>query len=197
MTCFQRFSNSLVSSIVTIWLFLLFPCFSSAVASEQDQFEKKEWSEPRITLMAPRGWQTLLEKTDDTSIFHVSPEPIDTAATGYQVGLAINILRSVPSIMGQKPSEYAQSLVDQIRERNEQEPTVRTMQSAGFKIYRVEYTLVAAEGEESLNVVNILEANDFTGTLYMIVWQAPESQTQSFSETREKILASIQLDPTF
>jgi|GEM_PF-5986525 len=191
MTGFQRFFHSLFSPIVIVWLFLSFPCFLVA----QDQFEKKEWSEPRITLEAPRGWQTLLEKTDDTSIFHVSPEPIDATTAGYQVGLAINILRSVPSVMGQKPSEYAQNLVDQIRERSEEEPTVRTTQSTGFKIYRIEYTL--ATDKDSLNVVNILEANDSTGTLYMIVWQNPESQTQSFSETREKILASIQLDPTF
>lgn len=191
MTGFQP--HSLVSPIVIVWLFLLFPCFPAA--SEEDQFEKKEWSESRITLQAPRGWQTLLEKTDDTSIFHVSPEPMDANTAGYQVGLAINILRSVPSVMGQKPSEYAQNLIDQIRERSEQEATVRTTQSASFKIYRIEYTL--ATDKDSLNVVNILEANDSTGTLYMIVWQTPESQTQSFSETREKILASIQLDPTF
>ncbi len=197
MTGFQRFPISfarsvLVARIFLVVFFLLFSCPSHA---QQDQFEKKEWAESHITLLAPRDWQVLLEKSDDAPICHISPEPIDATTASYQVGLAINILRSVPSTMGQKPSEYAQSLIEQIRERSDQEITVQSTQSTLFKIYRVEYSLVT--DDESMNIINILEANDSTGTLYMMIWQAPESKAQSFSEMREKVLNSIHLDPAF
>lgn len=167
---------------------------SEAAPLQQEPFEKREWPESHITLMVPHDWKTLVEKTDDDSVFHISPEPLDNSA-GYQVGLAINILRSVPSVMGQKPSEYVQSLIQQIQERSEQEPVIRTTQSSTFKISRVEYSLPS--DSENLNVINIMEANDATGTLYMIVWQAPESRAKSLADTREKIFTSIELDPKF
>jgi uncharacterized iron-regulated protein len=97
--------------------------------------------------------------------------------------------------MGQKPSEYANTLIDQIRERSEKDITVHASQFAPYKLYRVEYSLL--NENETLKVVNLLEANDATGTLYMVVWQAPESKEKVFSGTREKILSSIQLDPVF
>lgn len=196
-TNFPYFLLSLgVASRVALraWAILFFTMFL-AVSSETEQLERKEWQEAHLSLLVPEGWHVLREETDGSPVFHISPEPLELASAGYQVGLAINILQGVPSILGQKPSEYADTLISQIRERNDKEISVRATQSLPFKLYRVEYSILSES--ETLSIVNILEANDSTGTLYMMVWQVPASQESLFSETREKILGSIQLDPTF
>ena len=45
-------------------------------------------------------------------------------------------------------------------------------------------------------MTEVLEANDSTGTLTVILWQSPKEEAAKLHDLREEILAGIKLDPT-
>jgi hypothetical protein len=49
----------------------------------------------------------------------------------------------------------------------------------------------------NVEMINIAKANDATGTLYFLSWQAPAAETETIKDLREKILSSLKLDPAF
>ncbi len=64
-----------------------------------------------------------------------------------------------------------------------------------FVVYRAEYKIEADSG--NVEVINLAKANDKTGTLYFLTWQAPQAEEAKMGPLREEIFKSLKLDPTY
>jgi hypothetical protein len=74
-------------------------------------------------------------------------------------------------------------------------PKIEPVKEGTIESYRASHQIEGENG--NVEMINIAKANDGTGTLYFLTWQAAASEADSIKELREKILASLKLDPAF
>ncbi len=170
----------------TILLLLALP----AVATEPPL---KELPLPAVkaSLQIPEGWHVKEDNEEGVIVYQISREEITETGGTYSVGLTLSVTPDVPGRAQMSPSKYAAEL---LAFSVEDGGAVKQSKSEPFLTLRTEY---AVEGEAGhLRIVDVATANDTTGTLYFLAWQAPDTEAEPLSELREKIIASLKFDPS-
>jgi hypothetical protein len=122
-----------------------------------------------------------------------SREKITSESDPWMTGLSMTIDRNGAKDSGQKASDYALALAQEASEKagDESSPIV---QSQIGPFHRIRFDFPVA-GDQPLLVTEVLEANDSTGTLTVILWQSPKEEAGKLHDLREEILSGIKLDP--
>ncbi len=145
----------------------------------------------KASIQIPEGWHVKEDNEEGVIVYQITREEITEAGGTFSVGLTLSVTPDVPGRAQMSPSKYAAEL---LAFSVEDGGAVKESKSEPFHTLRTEY---AVEGETgNLRIVDVATANDTSGTLYFLAWQAPDSEAKALSELREKIITSLKFDPS-
>ena len=150
------------------------------------------WKEVRqigAAFLVPSGWHFASEKRGGTLAYFVLPEKLDRGA-GFTTGMTINVVRK---LKGQAATDYARDYIAELVNRNESmdhwESTIRGMPAFGCEIK------MPADGAEPAARAHYLAlANPATNTLYLMWFEAPESEWSAAWTKGKTMLESFVLN---
>jgi hypothetical protein len=120
-------------------------------------------------------------------------EKISSENDPWITGLSMTIDRNGAKDSGQKASDYALGLAREAREKAGDEASpLKESQLGPIHEIRFEFPLAA---DQPLQVTEVLRANDSTGTLAVILWQMPKSESSQLQALREAVLSGLTMDP--
>jgi hypothetical protein len=154
----------------------------------------REIPEIHATMLLPKEWTLLPGKLLEGDVLLATREKITSESDPWATGLSMTIDRNGAKDSGQKASDYALALAHQASDKAGDEASPITESQAG-PFHRIRFEFPVA-GDQPLLVTEVLEANDSTGTLTVILWQSPKEEAAKLHDLREEILAGIKLDPT-
>jgi hypothetical protein len=141
--------------------------------------------------LKPDGWFFKQTKKGQTDAFFITKEDIDKTGS-FQTGLTLNCLRDIPKKTGQLPSAYAAAFADAAAAKYQL--TKRSSSNQGpFKAVKFGY-VDAPKDKESITVYDLAIANDKTGTLFLVIFEAPTKDWSEAWKIAEPILKKLLLD---
>lgn len=172
---------------------LLFCLFfaSAALAQETPELEEKPLPEIKGSILMPKDWFVKTDKEDDVVIYQFSREKPGEA--GFSTGLIITVTPKVTERTEMKPSQYGIEMITAMLDDGA--PKIEPVKEGALESYRASHLIESETG--NVEMINIAKANDATGTLYFLTWQAPTTEAETIKDLREKILSSLKLDPAF
>jgi len=142
----------------------------------------------KATIQIPEGWTMTSENEDGVFVYKFSK-----GGTPEIAAITLSVTTKVPERTEQSPSAYAAALVD-VSQDDTSAPAQKGKIS-DMPSLRAEYNFEGDAGK--MCAVNIAIPNDKTGTLYFFAWQSPMEEALELEAIREKILASVKIDPSF
>jgi hypothetical protein len=142
----------------------------------------------------PEGWTFLPGKPLEGDVLLVVKEKISDENDPWTTGFSMTVDRNGAADSGLKPGEYALGIAREAREKAGDEASPITESTNGlFREIRFEFPVQA---DVPLMVTEILRANEKTGTVAVILWQAPRDDSASLRSLRDAVLSGIALDPS-
>jgi hypothetical protein len=142
-------------------------------------------------MLKPDGWFFKQTKKGKTEGFFISKEDIEKAGS-FQTGLTLNCIRDIPEKTGQPPSVYAAALADVAATKYQLTKRSSSIQGP-FKAVRFCY-VDSPKDKESVTVYHLAIANDKTGTLFLVIFEAPTKSWVEAWKIGEPILKRLMLD---
>lgn len=164
---------------------------SAAFAAEAPMLEEKSLPEIKAAISVPKDWFVKIDKEEDVVIYQFSREKPGDG--GFTTGLILTVTPKVPERTEMKPSQYGIEMISAMLD--EGAPKIEPVKEGALESYRASHLIESETG--NVDMINIAKANDATGTLYFLTWQAPVSEEAAIRDLREKILGSLKLDPAF
>lgn len=155
----------------------------------------REFALPAIkaSLQLPEGWYVREQTEDGVTVYQISREKVESENDTFTAGLILSVTPKVPERAEMKPSAYAAELLSSTQEDSTEQ--LKKTQNGPFETFRTDYQIEA--DPSSLQMSSVATANDTTGTLYFVTWQAPASEEEKIAPIREAILSSFKFDPAF
>jgi hypothetical protein len=177
--------------MITRLSLLLGLVLSAQAFAENPVLEEKPLPEIKGTISLPKEWFSQVDKEDDVVIYQFSRDK--PSETGFVTGLILTVTPKVPERTEMKPSQYGVEMLTATLEDGA--PKIEPVKEGAIESYRASHQIEGENG--NVEMINIAKANDGTGTLYFLTWQAPVAEEEALKELREKILSSLKLDPSF
>ena len=112
----------------------------------------------------------------------------------FDVGFTFNVIFDIPGRLGMPPTEYGERFVARAAERRQVERTW-SHEMGPFKAHGIVYLGV---GENSgFKFFNLVIANDKTGTVYLAIFEAPESGWDAEWQVIEPTIQRLGIDDEF
>ncbi len=148
--------------------------------------------EVKATIQLPEGWTSVPESEEGIFVYHLGKG--DSLENADPLGMTLSVTTKVPERTTQSPSAYASAIIDSTQDEGPNTP-IQKGESNSLPTLRSEYAFECDKGK--MRAINIAIANDKTGTLYFFTWQAALDEPAEAEAVREKIFASVKLDPEF
>lgn len=176
---------------------LLFFIIATAQADEPPRVAPQGYSwvncpEIKGAFLLPDGWYFKSEKQGDTLGFFLTKEKIEKDGE-FITGMTVNVIPNIPSKKSVSPFDFALQIRESARQflefSKEWEKEMGPFKSVGF-VYSKE------DAAGSFTVHNLLIANNQTGTLYLVMFEAPTSEWQQVWKIAEPMLQYLYIDDT-
>ncbi len=175
--------------------FLGLLAFVAAYAQElptaPEGFSWERLPELKSALLKPKSWHVRREERGTTVGYFISKEPI-TEHGGFTTGLTFQCIRKVDRAIGVPASAYIAQFADAAAEKRKFDER-RSFRMGPFDAVRFRY-ISAPANEASVTIVNLLIANDKTGTVFVVIFEAPTETWVSDYKVGEVILKKMLLD---
>jgi len=156
----------------------VFPISSYALklSAAPEGFAWQEVLTNQAAFLLPAGWYHKAESHDHTDAFFFTKEEIVGSDGRFHTGLTVNLIRDIPEESGVTPSEYAARFIKtSIMQKEGTTLLVKKMPKQGiFQGFIQRLEIEPKEGVK-VTVHRLLIANDTTGSLWMIFFEAPSS----------------------
>ena len=166
---------------------------SSACLAEQpklpappDNYSWKWCEDIKSAFLMPKGWHFKQMTKKGTYCCFIIKEDIDKLGK-FDTGLTVNVIKDIPSKSKMSPSQYAQEYVKQA-EASKKVLNKWTTVMGPFKAYGCLY---ASKGTM---IHNLLIANDKTGSMYFVIFEAPEKEWKDAWKIGEPIMKKLLID---
>jgi hypothetical protein len=144
-------------------------------------------------ILLPKDWTLIPGKLLEGEMLLATKEKITGDTDPWTTGLSMTIDRNGAKDSGQKATDYAMGLARELNEKAGDEATpIKESQSGAFHEISFEFPV---EGDQPLQMTELMRANDSTGTVAVILWQSPKAEVLKLEPLKESILAGLKLDP--
>lgn len=143
------------------------------------------------TFLKPRGWHVLEEEKGGTLACFITREKI-VPPGGFDTGVTINLIKDVPAKTNLRPSDYAARYIQVLEQKYALLKKVGSTRGA-FDHLAVEF-ISQDGGAAPIHMWHILVANNRTGSLHLVVAEAPASLWAEQGPTLETIVSTLGLD---
>ena len=135
----------------------------------------------------PKGWHYKHVERKGQHACFITKEDIDTKGS-FQTGLIVNMILLSHLKTGISASEYAKQFIDTAT--REREPLKRWSSTQGpFKSHGC--IIRDDSDDQPVFVYNLIIANDRTGTIYVVLYEAPEDEWEKAWKIGEPILKEL------
>ena len=165
---------------------------AAAAWAAEPALHEQPLPEVKATIQIPEGWTSSTESDEGVFVYHLGKA--GHAVESDPLAVTLSVTTKVPDRTTQTPSQYAAALIDMSQDDGPNSP-VQKSELNGLPSLRSEYSFESDKGK--MRAVNIAIPNDKTGTLYFFAWQAPMDEPVEAEAIRDKIVASLKLDPNF
>jgi len=157
-------------------------CLNAAETAERSLVEIK------ATIVIPTDWKVEVHNDDGVVVYQLAGKAVHPC-------LAITVTPDVKTRTEMRPTQYADELLSALKELGGQ---LERKDVPPFVQFRATYSS-EGEDEQAISVTDTALANDETGVLYFLTWQATAlaDKTDSNKTLRDAILSSFKPDPTF
>ena len=182
---------------ILIILLLLFVIATAQADNEPPMAPPQGYSwvncpEIKGAFLLPDGWNFKSGKQGDTFGFFLTKEKIEEDGD-FTTGMTVNVIPDIPIKKSSSPFNFALQLRESARQSSkfskEWEKDMGHFKSVGFV-----YSKKDATG--SFTVHNLFIANNQTGTLYLVLFEAPASEWQQIWKIAEPMLQYLYIDDT-
>lgn len=149
--------------------------------------------EIKAAFLLPANWHYLAEERDGTKAYFLTKQ--DIASDGmFTTGLSINVVSNVPKRANVTAELYAEALAASVAELPGAEIQDSWSRVEGpFHSYGVRYRTPKPDG--SFLIIHQLNVgNAKTGTLYILIFEAPEAEWEEAWSSGEAIMRAFSLD---
>lgn len=153
----------------------------------------KKFDVIKAALLVPEGWYVKHQGGGDKNLWAISKEDVDKTGS-FETGLTFISTQNVSTKPQGKvpPSKFADAMLKEIKKRYSLE---REASGPQGPFYAVRYQYIdAPKGKTAIRIYNLLMANDKTGTLYQVVYEAPLNEWDDAWKIGEPILKRILID---
>ena len=164
---------------------------SAVLADDAPVLEEKPLPDIKGSILLPKDWFVKQDKEDDVVIYQFSREKPGDGA--FSTGLILTVTPKVTERTEMKPSQYGVEMLSAMLDDGA--PKLQPVKEGALETCRASHIIESETG--NVEMINIAKANDATSTLYFLTWQAPAAETETIKDLREKILASLKLDPAY
>jgi hypothetical protein len=147
-------------------------------------FAWQEIPELKAALLRPNGWFFKREKQKDTLAYFITQENIDNGGE-FQTGLTVNVSRRTDSAV-----ERAKRMVERIASTKHGEKWAKEV--GPFKEFGCLSKDSDANGTTLMQTLAV--ANPKTNTLYLFMFESPESNWDAAWKTGKQIMDTLALD---
>ncbi|HQO58012.1 MAG TPA: hypothetical protein PLT76_04765 [Candidatus Omnitrophota bacterium] len=167
--------------------------FLAQLPPPPDGLEWFKMEEIKAAFLAPKGWHVKHQDLGDKKIWAVSKENVDEQG-GFQTGLTFISFQNVATQPQGRvlPSQFAKAMADETQSRYKLE---RREHGPKGPFWGCLYQYVEdSPGREPVRIFHSLVANDRTGTLYQIIFEAPVAAWEAEWPVGDLITKNIVLD---
>ena len=183
----------------TVVIFLLSFCFVSAeeinLPKAPEGFSWQLCPSIKAGFLVPDGWFFKEEEQQGTKAFFISKESIDQNVI-FKTGLSVNVFSKSSVKTGMMPSLYAKKF---IMTMNSMVPSDK-IQAIGDGVYFKGFGTISISkpaGAEAVKQYTLAMGNDISDTLYIFVFESPESEWDQAWEKGSVIIDNLALDTEY
>ena len=151
-----------------------------------DGFTWQEVPELKAALLKPQGWFFKREEQKDTLAYFITKENIDQSGE-FKTGLSVNVFRSLKKSKAVDQAEY---MIANLVKKYHVEPFQRKV----GPFYELCCELKDTDATGTVVMRELAVANQKTNTLYLFIFESPESEWSAASKTGEQIMDKLALD---
>jgi hypothetical protein len=156
-----------------------------------DGFAWQSLPEVRASVLRPTGWHVKTEGDAGTQAYFISKESIESGGK-FETGLTINVIRDITHRRGIKPSEFARKWREALAGSGQVDvEKTWEAQADPFQTFAGRYLTKTAS---PARMQALLIANDRTGTLYQINFEAPATRWDADWVIGLRMLKQLMLD---
>ncbi len=147
----------------------------------------------KTVLLKPAGWHTKVDLQQGTFGYFISKENIDEQGA-FLTGLTVNVVPAADRRFGMPTPQALPALMAQIMKDRQVVSEPQGNDQGPFAMYNV--TLIDEDKEDGAFVTfNLLMANKKTGTLYIVIFEAPASEWEQAWQIGTPILQQLTFSP--
>ena len=149
---------------------------------------ERKLAEINATIAIPADWKVDVQNDDGVIVYQL-------AGKATHPCLSITVTPDVKDRTQMRPTQYANELLSALKELGGQ---LEKKDAVPFVQFQVTYSS-EGEDEQALSITDTALANDETGVLYFLTWQAPalDDKSDANKSLRGAILSSFKPDPKF
>lgn len=146
----------------------------------------------KAAFLVPDGWHFRAAQQGSTNGYFITKEDIGIAGS-FTTGTSINVIRGIPEKAGLDPSRHAQEYIITAATEGQIQRKPWAHNMGPFRSFGV--VTRHDDPEEGDYVTHHLAiGNDSTGTIYIVIFEAPEADWQSAWSVGEQILGRLYID---
>ena len=142
-------------------------------------------------LLKPDGWHYKTDSNGDTVGHVISKEKIEKNGQ-FLTGLTFQCIKNVPQKSGMPASTYIKKFADEAA-TSQKLLERREFRRGAFECVQFRYVSVAP-GEPNVEIVDRLMANEKTGSVFLVIFEAPEKKWDAEYRIAEVILKQMVID---
>lgn len=185
-------SNKLFLTVLLFPILLLLPAFTADLPPAPKGFSWVSFDETKSAFLKPDGWFSRKGKKGETWGYFITKENIDKTGK-FNTGLTINIIPNIQKNKGLRATEYASAFIQEgVKSRKViKEPWQKNM--GPFQAFGVVLLNSDSKGGDFITHTLAI-GNDTTGTMYVIIFEAPASSWNSAWKVGERMLQQFLID---
>ncbi|MFT3869649.1 MAG: hypothetical protein QM715_14430 [Nibricoccus sp.] len=145
----------------------------------------------KAAILRPNDWFYKEDQSGTTTALFITKESIQKKGR-FETGLTLNCVRDIPAKAGMPPSAYAVAFAQEAATKHKLDEQM-AFDHGPFKAVRFRY-VDASKGITSVTICHLLIANDKTGTLFLVIFEAPTKNWENEWKLGEVILKKMLLD---
>jgi tetratricopeptide (TPR) repeat protein len=150
----------------------------------------------QAAFVKPKGWFEVNKQTKDAITYVISKEKADDD-NQFNTGLTLIAIKNLKSKKGISPTEFALKMVAEIKKSAvDTVLQIKDISQGPFSSILVKYEN-SPPGLEPIIIHKVLTANEKTGSLYMILFEAPKVSWDKAWENGEVMMKYFLLDDEF
>lgn len=166
------------------------PLFAADLPAPPAGYAWYEVPEIKAAFLKPDGWHAMSMVKNQVHGVFITKEALMPPAR-FDTGMTVNVIQNIRERHGVTPSQFAQLMREAARTEKE---IIREWSKQMGPLQSLGFLFDEHDDGGTFRIFNLLIANNETGTLYVVIFEAPQEEWDAAFAIGEPILQKLYLD---